>query len=284
MLVDLERREDQLLALFREESGEKADALKERLVVIGDAMDQLVGLEEYQINKTETVYRATQKLEAAINLMAQSFIAATTETEKVVATQTLNEMRVSQQWLNRFYNDDKRDTTIGELEDTLRKTVEAGNDPAAVADLVAFQSLKINLNSAIAAQLKADFDNFKLNLQKQAKQVSDEDEKLAIENRIKSLNYEDYADQITLAKAEMFQSLLADLTIRANSNLFLYADMPLTQFEEPLLFEWDLGDGEKRFGQNVGHEYFEPGFYRVVLTMFDGVTSEQDLFTIKVIE
>lgn len=284
MLIDLERRENQLLALFRDSTGTEADALKKRLLVIAEAVDQLEGLADYQIPKTETVYRATQKLEAAIDITAKAFIEADTETEKIVATQTLNEMRISQRWLNRFYNDDKRDTTIGELEQTLRTAIAADSDPKTIADLVAFQSLKINLNAAIAAQVKTDFDNFKLNLQKQVKQMNDEDEKIKIENRIKSLNYENFADQVTLAKAEMFQSLLADLTIKANSNLFLYADIPLTQYEEPLLFEWNLGDGEKRFGQNVGHEYFEPGFYRVVLTMFDGVTSEQDLFTIKVIE
>ena len=284
MLIDLQRREEQLLTLFRDASGTQADDLKNRLLVIAEAVERLEGLAVYQIPKTDTVFRATQKLEAAIKLTSKAFIEADTEVEKVVATQTLNQMRISQQWLNRFYNADKRDTTIGELEFKLRTAIEESNAPQDVADLVAFQSLKINLNAAIAAQVKTDFDNFKINLEKQAKQVNDEDEKRMIENRIKELNYDNFTDQVTLAKAEMFQSLLADLTIKANSNLFLYADIPLTQYEEPLLFEWDLGDGEKRFGQNVSHEYFEPGFYRVVLTMFDGVTSEQDLFTIKVIE
>ncbi len=284
VLVDLQRRENELLVIFRDSTGTAAEALKNRLLVIGEAVDQLEGLADYQIFKTETVYRATQKLEAAIDITAKTFIEATTETEKVIAMKTLNEMRVSQRWLNRFYNDDKRDTTIGELEQKLKTLIEKNGDTKAVADLVALQSLKVNLNAAIAAQIKTDFDSFKLNLQKQVKQVNNEDEKIALENRIKSLKYESFADQATLEKAGMFQSLLADFTIKANSNLFLYADIPLTEYEEPLLFEWDLGDGEKRFGQNVVHEYFEPGFYRVVLTMFDGVTSEQDLFTINVIE
>ncbi|NCP67872.1 hypothetical protein GW832_06200, partial [bacterium] len=284
MLIDLERREGELLTLFRESDGAKATEIKERLVVIAEAMDQINGLEQYQINKNDTVFKATQKLEVAIESASAAYLEAKTETARIVALQTLNDMRVSERWLNRFYNADKRDTTIAELENDLRAKITSGGGGNAVNDLVAMQSIKANLDLAIAARVESDFENFKLNLQKQAAQVSDPVEKAAIESRIKSLNYEDLVDDITLAKAQMFEEMLADMRIKVDTNLFLYADVPLTQYAEPLLFEWDLGDGEKRFGQNISHEYYEPGFYRVVMTMFDGVTSQQDLFTIKVSE
>jgi hypothetical protein len=284
LMVDLQRRESELLDLFRASDGETAQDLRERLTVLAEAMEQIEGLEVYQIVLSDSVFRAQQKLAASIDAASQAYLTSSNGRERLMTREVLNSMRISERWLGRFYKPDERDMTLSELEAELTSGLTSDSSAEQIAQLAELKSIKANLDEAVKARLETDFENFKTNLQKQAKQVSDPDEKRMIEQRIKALQFEDFVDQVTVGKAEMFESLLADLTIKIDTNLFLYADIPLSEYPEPLLFEWDLGDGEKRFGQNVNHEYFEAGFYRVVLTMYDGVTSEQDLFTIRVIE
>lgn len=284
LMVDLQRREGELLEEYRVATGEKAEGLKTRLLVLSEAMEQLAGLSDYDIAMSDSVFRANQKLDQAVENASLLFISARTEVERALITETLETLRVSQRWLGRFYKEDARNMTLGELEASLKAALDNESTEQDVADIAEIQSIKANLNKAIAAQFQTDFDNFKANLAKQAKSVNDPGEKAALEARIKALEADAFTEEMTLDQADAFESLMADMTIKVNTNLFLYADIPLTEYPQPLLFKWELGDGETRFGQNVNHEFFEPGFYRVVLTMFDGVTSDQDLFTIKVVE
>ena len=284
LMVDLQRREGELLEEYRVATGDKAEGLKTRLLVLSEAMDQLTALGDYGVSMNDSVFRANQKLEQAIENASLVFISARTEVERALITETLDSLRISQRWLGRFYKEDERNVTLGELEASLKAALDNESTEQDVADIAEIQSIKANLNKAIAAQFQTDFDNFKANLTKQAKSVNDPEEKAALEARIKALEADAFTEEVTLDQVDAFESLMADMTIKVDSNLFLYADIPLAEYPQPLLFEWELGDGETRFGQNVNHEFFEPGFYRVVLTMFDGVTSDQDLFTIKVVE
>lgn len=284
LLLDLERREAELLADYRNaKDPRETQALKTKLVVLGEAKDQLSSLDRYGVAASDTVFVAAGKLESARARATEAYLGAATTTEQVIVTQALESLEKSTRWLGRFYNPERRETTIGDLELDLRQSATKTDKVQFVSDLEALQSVKSSLKKAIESQVSTDFENFKTNLKKQARQVNDETEKAAIEARIEALTYEDFAAGVSVENTEVFEALLADLTISTNTNLFLYADTPLSEHDQPLLFEWNMGDGETRFGQNVNHEYYEPGFYRVALTMSDGVTSQQDLFTIRVL-
>jgi|GEM_PF-5161702 len=284
LLLDLERREKELLTDYRntEDAGELA-SLKNKLIILGEARDQLSSLERYGVELNDSAFTATEKLQAADFTAKEAYLNAASEAEKIVATQAIGQLEKSEKWLSRFYNPERRAATIASLERDLLAHATGGNHGQTAEDLAELKILKLTLKDAIESQIQADFENFKTNLKRQALQVNDEAEKAALEERIEALSYQDFAAGISSENTDFFGALLADLTITTNTNLFLYADTPLDEVGQPLLFEWNMGDGENRFGQNVEHAYYEPGFYRVVLTVSDGVTSRQDLFTIRVL-
>lgn len=75
----------------------------------------------------------------------------------------------------------------------------------------------------------------------------------------------------------------ANLVGTPNTRFFFYGKAP-EQFKRALFFEWDLGNGIRRPGQNISIRYRTPGFYRVTLNVSDGLTTVTDSLTIKVVE
>lgn len=69
--------------------------------------------------------------------------------------------------------------------------------------------------------------------------------------------------------------------IQPGSTLFLQAKAP-ENLLAPLSFEWDLGNGQKIWGQNKEIQYATPGFYLLTLTISDGLTPVQDSIIIQV--
>lgn len=69
--------------------------------------------------------------------------------------------------------------------------------------------------------------------------------------------------------------------IQFGSTLFLQAKAPENVLA-PLSFEWDLGNGQKVWGQNIEIQYPSPGFYLLTLTISDGLTPVQDSIIIQV--
>ncbi len=74
-----------------------------------------------------------------------------------------------------------------------------------------------------------------------------------------------------------------DIIGTPNTNFFFYAKL-LAKTMKAILFEWELGDGRKKMGQNARARYPEPGIYEVKLRVSDGLTEATDSITIKIIE
>lgn len=51
-----------------------------------------------------------------------------------------------------------------------------------------------------------------------------------------------------------------------------------------IIFSWDLGNGEKREGEELSYTYYEPGVYTITLTTTAGSTSDSAIATIWVVE
>lgn len=282
LLLDLQRREKTLLADYRAQVDEAdKEVLRAKLVVLEAAYEQLSALSQYEVQPNDSLYQAQQKLEQALRQGYQNYERAEINTVRAAIRQTLELLVQRQSWLQRFYRPQRRAQTLADLEMTLTRAAQGAE---AEVDLAAFAALGPLVTQGVETQLQTDFENFKMSLKRQTQTLVDSVEKAELEAEIDGLNYQDFATGSVTANLDLFATLLSDLTLKVHTNLFLYADVELENSSQAVLFEWDFGDGEKRFGQHVSHAYHEPGFYRVALTVSDGVTSVQDLFTIRVID
>lgn len=70
-----------------------------------------------------------------------------------------------------------------------------------------------------------------------------------------------------------------DITIAVNEVVYLDASLSRDNDGKIILYQWDLGDGQKAEGINVAHKYSQPGNYKVTLTVKDNSGTNSDLHT-----
>ena len=72
-----------------------------------------------------------------------------------------------------------------------------------------------------------------------------------------------------------------DIAGTTRTEFFLYGQVP-SSAAQAMFFEWDMGNAQTRFGQNVALRYGAPGFYTATMNVSDGLTSQSDSIIIKV--
>ncbi len=122
----------------------------------------------------------------------------------------------------------------------------------------------------------------------QLKAAETTDEKVRIADEIKQLNVRinqavgDTDTCLRLAGLSPDMKFIPYVTIwgHTGSNIFLYGTAPET--DAALGFEWDMGNGIKKVGQNIVHRYTIPGYYRVEYSVTDGVRTARDIVIVEV--
>ncbi len=97
----------------------------------------------------------------------------------------------------------------------------------------------------------------------------------ALDNKIERL------DRQIERLGKILEMAEVDFEATTKTTLFFYARFR-TEMNQALLFEWDLGDGRKKLGQNIFFRYPDPGVYEVELTVSGGITTLSDMLVIRI--
>ncbi len=302
-LVDrIETKKKGLIEQFRaERDTTQIEVLREKIVKLDDTLKVLKTLPDSGITDLTTLENAQKALAESRLDLTRTYVETKDENIKAGLLDKINAIAVQYELLSRFYNPQERQKTFGELKinlDNQKSEIEATlktnitNDQQVELEeslqkvkkeIIEVKRIEQTLREALQDQFQKDIALYKESLLKELKDIDDPEAKAELQAEIDKIEAGDFSSAEAFGQMHYLEGLLSDVVVNTETNLFLYGQLPDASLDQAVFFEWDMGDGTRLTGQNIGHRFRDPGFYRVQLTISDGTNQRTDALTVKVI-